>query len=37
LADRGRAYRDAVHEVLTINAQLVTLWREQQRARKSAR
>jgi hypothetical protein len=33
LAERGRAYRDALNELLTINAQLVTLWRKQQRAR----
>jgi hypothetical protein len=37
LAEQGRAFRDAVHEVLTINAQLMTLWREQQRARKATR
>jgi len=34
LADAGRAYRDAVREVSTLNAQLLSLWREQQRARK---
>lgn len=37
LAEEGRAYRAAAHEVLTINAQLMSLWRRQQRARKSAR
>jgi len=37
LAAAGRAYRDAVHEVLTINAQLLSLWRKQQRGRKPAR
>lgn len=34
LAEEGRAYRDALSEILTINAQLVTLWREQQRSRR---
>lgn len=33
LAQEGHAYRDAVAEVLTINAQLVSLWRQQQRQR----
>ena len=32
LAEEGRAYRDALNEILTINAQLVTLWRQQQRS-----
>lgn len=32
LVERGREYRDAVAELLSINAQLVSLWR-QQRAR----
>lgn len=32
VADEARAYRDALHELLTINAQLVTLWRQQQRS-----
>ena len=29
LAERGRVFREAVAEILTINAQLVTLWRKQ--------
>ena len=33
LFDEGRAYRDALNEILTINAQLLRLWRRQQRAR----
>ncbi len=33
LAEVGRSYRDAVLEVLTINAQLLTLWRRQLRDR----
>ncbi len=33
LAEQGRAHRDAINEILTINAQLVTVWRKQQRAR----
>jgi hypothetical protein len=37
LFEEGRAYRDAVHEILTINAQLVTLWRKQQRSPKKTR
>ena len=32
LAQEGRAYRDALHEILAINAQLVTFWRQQQRS-----
>jgi len=35
LAEEGRAYRDALHEILAINAQLVSLWRKEQRARPS--
>lgn len=35
LAEEGRAYRDALHEILAINAQLVSLWRNEQRARPS--
>ena len=34
LAQSGRAYKDALNEILTINAQLLTLWRKQQRGRK---
>ena len=34
LAENGRAYRDALSEILTINAQLVTFWRKQRRARR---
>ena len=30
-AERGAAYQVAVGEILGINAQLLTLWREQQR------
>jgi hypothetical protein len=30
LSEEGRDYRDALHEILTLNAQLVTLWRRQQ-------
>ncbi len=37
LAEEGRAYRDALQELLTINAQLVSLWRKEQRARRSRR
>ncbi len=37
LAEAGRAYREAVHEVVTINAQLLSLGRKQQRPRKSGR
>ncbi len=33
LAQEGRAYREAVAQVLTINAQLVSLWRQEQRDR----
>ena len=32
LVEEGRAYRDAVQEILAINAQLLTLWRKQQRS-----
>ena len=35
LAEAGRSYRDAMLEVLTINAQLLTLWRRQLRDRYS--
>ena len=35
LAEQGRAYREAVAQVLSINAQRVTLWRQQQRDRES--
>ena len=34
LAEEGRAYRDALSEIQTINAQLVTLWRRQLRSRR---
>ena len=34
LAQEGRAYRDALSEIQTTNAQLVTLWRKQQRSRR---
>lgn len=37
LAETGRAYREAVREVLNINAQLLTLWRKQKKKRKSSR
>lgn len=37
LAEQGRAYRNAVNELLALNAQLVTLWRKQQRAASSPR
>ena len=33
LTERGRAYRDAITEILAVNAQLLTLWRKQQRTR----
>lgn len=33
-AEEGRAYREALGEIQTINAQLVTLWRKQRRARR---
>jgi hypothetical protein len=31
LAEQGRRWRDALGELLVINAQLVTLWRQEQR------
>lgn len=34
LAEEGRAYKDALNELRTINAQLVSLWRKNQRAGK---
>jgi hypothetical protein len=34
---RARVYRDALSELLAINAQLVSLWRQQQRARRPRR
>jgi hypothetical protein len=34
LFEEGRAYRDAVNEIRAINAQLVTLWRKEQRQKK---
>lgn len=37
LTEQGRAYREALREIMTINAQLVTLFREQQRTRKPRR
>lgn len=37
LAEKGRAYKEAVHEVLTINAELVTLWKKQKAGRKPPR
>ena len=37
LAEEGRAYRQALSEIQTINAQLVTLWRKQLRARRRVR
>jgi len=33
LVESGRAYRDAVTELLAINAQLLSLWRVEQRQR----
>jgi hypothetical protein len=35
LAQRGRAYHEALNEILTLNAQLVSLWRKQQRPRRA--
>ena len=35
LVGAGRAYRDAVIELMAINAQLLTLWRKERRARLS--
>ena len=29
--EEGRAYREALREIMTLNAQLLTLWRKQQR------
>ncbi len=37
LAEEGHAYLDALRELLCINAQLVTLWRKQNRGRKKRR
>ena len=37
LLARGRRYREAVAELLAINAQLVSLWRQQQRAQRARR
>ncbi len=34
LFEQGRAYRDALHEILTLNAQLISLWRQQQKEQK---
>jgi hypothetical protein len=34
LANEGRDYRDALYEILTINAQLLHLWRKEKRERK---
>ena len=34
LAKRGQEYRQAVIELLALNAQLVTLWQKEQRARR---
>lgn len=36
-AEQGRTYRKALHEIMSINAQLVTLFREQRRTRKPRR
>jgi hypothetical protein len=33
LVERGRQWLDALRELVTINAQLVTLWRHEQRPR----
>ena len=32
LAEKGSAYREALSEIMALNAQLLTLWRRQQRA-----
>jgi len=37
LVDRGREYRDAVVELLAINAQLLRLWRKEHRGRPQRR
>ena len=37
LVDQGREIREAVLEVLAINLQLLRLWREEQRNRRSTR
>ncbi len=37
LVEQGREYREAVMEVLAINLQLLRLWREEQRDRRSKR
>jgi len=34
VAEQGRLYREAVDELMTLNAQLVNLWRKQQRPRR---
>jgi hypothetical protein len=36
LVEEGRAYRDAVAEIRSINAQLLRLWRLEQKAKKAA-
>ena len=37
LAEQGREYREAVRELMAINAQLVSLFRQQQRTHESRR
>jgi hypothetical protein len=37
LVARGHQYRDAVTELLAINAQLLSLWRKEQRGRQKGR
>jgi hypothetical protein len=37
LADEGRLWRDALADLLVINAQLVGLWRREQRRRTARR
>ena len=37
LVEEGRAYKDAVAEVFAINAQLLALWRRQQKKKAKKR
>ena len=37
LVEQGRAYKDAVAEVFAINAQLLALWRNQDRKKRAKR
>lgn len=37
LVEQGSAYREALREILTINARLLTMWRKQQRDKAAKR